>query len=89
MFSDARTPELFHAVDAPGATTRPFVMVKGRGMLLSGTMTPAEIAMLSGLAHVVQRIDPSAPLRYLTDAEVSESASTAAYRYRELANASH
>jgi hypothetical protein len=45
--------------------------------------------MLSGLAQVVQRIDPSAPLRYLTEAEVSASSSTAAYRYRELADASH
>jgi len=89
MFSDARTPELFHAVDAPGAATRPFVMVKGCGVLLSRVMTPAEIAMLSGLAHVVQRIGPSVPLRYLSEDEVAASASTAAYRYRELANASH
>ena len=58
-------------------------------MLLSRIMTPAEIAMLSGLAQVVRRVDPAAPLRYLTLAEVADSASTAAYRYRELANASH
>jgi hypothetical protein len=89
MFSDARTPELFHAVDAPGETERPFLMVKGSGVLLSRVMTPAEIAMLSGLAQVVQRIDSAAPLRYLTQAEVADGASTAAYRYRELANASH
>jgi rhamnose utilization protein RhaD (predicted bifunctional aldolase and dehydrogenase) len=89
MFSDARTPELFHAVDAPGVTERPFLLVKGRGMLLGGSMTPAEIAMLSGLAQVVRRIDPSAPLRYLTEDEVAISSNTAAYRYRELANASH
>jgi rhamnose utilization protein RhaD (predicted bifunctional aldolase and dehydrogenase) len=89
MFSDARTPELFHAVGAPGVTARPFAIVKGCGVLLSGSMTPAEIAMLSGLAQVVQRIDSSAPLRYLTEAEVSASSSTAAYRYRELADASH
>ena len=89
MFSDARTPELFRAADAPGVTERPFLMVKGCGVLLSRVMTPAEIAMLSGLAQVVQRIDPLAPLRYLTEAEVEAGASTAAYRYRELANASH
>ena len=64
-------------------------LVKERGVLLSRIMTPAEIAMLSGLAQVVQRIDPSAPLRYLTEAEVAAGASTAAYRYRELANARH
>jgi rhamnose utilization protein RhaD (predicted bifunctional aldolase and dehydrogenase) len=88
MFSDARTPELFHAVNAPGMTERPFLIVKGRGVLLGRAMTPAEIAMLSGLAQVVQRIDPSAPLRYLTEDEVAAGASAAAYRYRELANAS-
>jgi len=88
MFADARTPELFHAVNAPDVMGRPFLMVKERGVLLSRIMTPAEIAMLSGLAQVVQRIDPSAPLRYLTEDEVAASSSTAAYRYRELANAS-
>jgi rhamnose utilization protein RhaD (predicted bifunctional aldolase and dehydrogenase) len=88
MFSDART-ELFHSVDAPGVTERPFVVVKGCGVLLSRIMTPAEIAMLSGLAQVVRRVDPAAPLRYLTLAEVAAGASTAAYRYRELANGSH
>jgi rhamnose utilization protein RhaD (predicted bifunctional aldolase and dehydrogenase) len=95
MFSDARTPELFHAVHAPDATelagyaTRPFLIIKGRGVLLSRSMTPAETAMLSGLAQVVQRMSAAAPPRYLTEAEVAASASTAAYRYRELANASH
>jgi len=89
MFSDARTPEIFRAVDPSGLTARPFVMIKGRGVLVSRAMTPAEAAMLSGLAQVVQRVNPSAPLRYLTENEVAASSSTAAYRYRELANASH
>jgi hypothetical protein len=43
--------------------------------------------MLSGLAKVVQRIGPSAPVRYLTEDQVAAVSSTAAYRYRELANA--
>ena len=93
MFSDARTRELFHAAPdvVPAAaeyTGRPFLMVKGRGVVISRAMTPAEIAMLSGLAQVVQRVGPSSPLRYLTEDEVAASSSTAAYRYRELANAS-
>lgn len=93
MFSDARTPELFHAApdvvpDRAEYAGRPFLIVKGRGVVLNRTMTPAEIAMLSGLAQVVQRIVPAAPLRYLSEDEVAASASTAAYRYRELANAS-
>jgi rhamnose utilization protein RhaD (predicted bifunctional aldolase and dehydrogenase) len=95
MFSDAGTPELFHAVHAPDVTDpadysgRPFAIIKGRGVVLNRAMTQAEIAMLSGLAQVVQRIGSAAPLRYLTEAEVAAGSSTAAYRYRELANASH
>jgi hypothetical protein len=49
-------------------------------------MTSAECAMISGLAQVVQRIPASAPIRYLTDAEIANSSSAVAYRYRELAN---
>jgi len=51
-------------------------------------MTPAQQAMMSGLAQVIQRIASSAPLRYLTDDEVANSSSTIASRYLELANAS-
>jgi hypothetical protein len=87
---------LFHATDAPDTlpglaeyAARPFLIVNGRGVMVSRTMTAAEIAMLSGLAQVVQRIGPSTGLRYLTEAEVAAGASTAAYRYRELANANH
>jgi len=35
---------------------------------------------------VVQRIPAAAPIRYLTDAEIANSSSAVAYRYRELAN---
>ena len=91
MFSDARTPELFHAIEEPDQARdwpgRPFLIVEGRGVVLSPSMTPAESAMLSGLAQVVQRIHPSTPLRYLLESEVAAASSTAAYRYRELANA--
>jgi rhamnose utilization protein RhaD (predicted bifunctional aldolase and dehydrogenase) len=92
MFSDTRTPELFRAMpvaDPAEHAARPFLIVKRRGVLLSRAMTPAETAMLSGLAQVIQRISPSTPLRYLTETEVAAASSTAAYRYRELANASH
>jgi len=97
IFSDASTPELFWAAAASNVVehskdqyaTRPFLIVKGRGVVLNRAMTPAETAMLSGLAQVVQRIGPSAPLRYLTEDEVAAGSSTVAYRYRELANASH
>jgi len=51
-------------------------------------MTPAQRAMMSGLAQVIQRISLSAPLRYLTDDEVANCSSTIASRYLELTNAS-
>jgi len=41
--------------------------------------------MMSGLAQVVQRINSSAPLRYLTDEEIVNSSSIIP-RYRELVN---
>jgi hypothetical protein len=75
--------------DFAGFAGRPFVIIKGRGVVLSPAMTPAETAMLSGLAQVVQRIGTATPVRYLSEDEVAASSSTAAYRYRELANASH
>ncbi len=93
IFSKSSTPDLFRAVACPYSRgewdayrERPFVMVEGRGALLNRSMTSAERAMISGLAQVVQRIPPSAPLRYLTESEIADSSSTVAYRYRELAN---
>ena len=94
IFSNSNTPAPFRSIPCPHSLgqgdghyrDRPFLMIEGRGVLVKRSMTPAEHAMLSGLAQVVQRIPASAPLRYLTEAESASSASTAAYRYRELAN---
>jgi rhamnose utilization protein RhaD (predicted bifunctional aldolase and dehydrogenase) len=66
----------------------PFRIVEGRGVVVNRSIGPAELAMLSGLAQVVQRINPSAPLRYLTDAEVAGLSNHVTDRYRELASAS-
>jgi hypothetical protein len=44
--------------------------------------TPAERAMMTGLARVIQRISSSAPLRYLSEDEVANSSSMIASRYR-------
>jgi rhamnose utilization protein RhaD (predicted bifunctional aldolase and dehydrogenase) len=65
----------------------PFLVVGGRGVVVSRSIKAAERAMISGLAQVVQRLSASAPLRYLTDAEVAGISSQAAHRYREHANA--
>lgn len=94
VFSNANTPAPFRSIpcpDSPGQFDaqyhdRPFLIIEGRGVLVRRSMTAAERAMLSGLAQVVQRIPASAPLRYLTEAEIANSSSTVAYRYRELAN---
>jgi rhamnose utilization protein RhaD (predicted bifunctional aldolase and dehydrogenase) len=94
IFSNSSTPALFRSIpcsDSPDQwasryRSRPLLVIEGRGVLISRSMTSAECAMISGLAQVVQRIPASAPIRYLTEAEIANSSSAVAYRYRELAN---
>lgn len=96
IFSNSSTPWLFRSVPCTNLKdqwesqyrTRPFLIIEGRGVIVRSTMTPAQRAMMSGLAQVIQRISSSAPLRYLTDDEVANSSCTIASRYLELANAS-
>ena len=64
---------------------RPFLIVEGSGVMLSQKITRAEIAVLSGLVEVVQRIGPSAPVRYLTHNEVAGVVSGDGVRYRASA----
>ena len=97
IFSDSTTSELFHAIPCPGCgdgwkdryRDRPFLIIEGRGVIVSRSLTPPEVAMLSGLAQVTQRLEACAPVRYLTAAEVDEISSRVTYRYRVLANAAH
>jgi rhamnose utilization protein RhaD (predicted bifunctional aldolase and dehydrogenase) len=63
----------------------PVMTIKGRGIVVSSSIAPAELAMLFGLVGAVQRIGASAPLRYLTEAEVAGILSQGTSRYRELA----
>ncbi len=63
-------------------TSCPFVMVEGIGVLINKKITAAEHAVLNGFAEVVQRIDASAPIRYLTDYEVNTIMSAYGHRYR-------
>jgi rhamnose utilization protein RhaD (predicted bifunctional aldolase and dehydrogenase) len=94
IFSNSSTPALFRSIpcsDSPDQwasryRSRPLLVIEGRGVLIGRSMTSAECAMISGLAQVVQRIPASAPIRYLTEAEIANSSSAVAYRYRELAN---
>jgi rhamnose utilization protein RhaD (predicted bifunctional aldolase and dehydrogenase) len=94
IFSKSSTPELFRAIPYPHPgdeslsqyCNRPFLIIGGRGVLVSRTITPAEFAMISGLARIVQRVNASTPLRYLSEAEVAIGCNMTACRYRELAN---
>ena len=95
IFSDSRTPELFRPIPYPDPEdhwqdryyNRPFLIIEGRGVIVSRSIAPTELAMISGLAQVVQRLNATAPLRYLTEVEIADIRGQVAYRYRELANA--
>jgi len=94
IFSDFKK-ELFGPIPYPGPRDpwqnryrdRPFLIVEGRGVMIRRSMPRAELAMISGLSQVVQRLSASAPLRYLTEAEVAEISSEATNRYRKLSRA--
>jgi rhamnose utilization protein RhaD (predicted bifunctional aldolase and dehydrogenase) len=64
---------------------RPFLIVEGSGVMLSQKITHAELAVLSGLVEVVQRIGPSAPVRYLTPSDAADVLSGAGVSYRASA----
>jgi rhamnose utilization protein RhaD (predicted bifunctional aldolase and dehydrogenase) len=79
VFSKSGTPELFRPIPYPNHGTRwqslyrnwPFLIIQGRGVIVGRTMTPAGLAIISGLAQIVQRINTSASLRYLTEVDVA------------------
>jgi rhamnose utilization protein RhaD (predicted bifunctional aldolase and dehydrogenase) len=93
IFSAAGTPAVFRPVPCPQPgeawqrrySGRPFLVIEGRGVLVSTTIAAAELAMVSGLAQVVQRLPATAPLRYLSNAEIAGIPSEVADRYRQLA----
>jgi rhamnose utilization protein RhaD (predicted bifunctional aldolase and dehydrogenase) len=95
IFSASRTRELFHPIACPDPgdgwqsryCDRAFLIVKGRGVIVRKSIASAELAMISGLAQVMQRLNASAPMRYLTDAELAGIASQVKHRYREPARA--
>lgn len=67
---------------------RSFLIVEGCGVIVSQRLSAAEHEVLLGLAHVMQRVDPQYPIRYLTEAEVfGISANSGSYR-AQLARAS-
>jgi rhamnose utilization protein RhaD (predicted bifunctional aldolase and dehydrogenase) len=95
VFLDSCTPELFLPISFPEFedefesqySSRPLLIIKGRGVIVKRAMTRAQHAMLSGLTRVIQRISSHAPIRYLTGEEVANS-NGANPHYREIASAS-
>jgi rhamnose utilization protein RhaD (predicted bifunctional aldolase and dehydrogenase) len=92
MFSGLEGLETFRAIDKRAAgeyrdSQRPFLFLDGCGVLVSQLAGAAAVAMLGGLAQVASRLGVSAPIRYLTDAEVSRLSPEVVNRYRKLANA--
>jgi rhamnose utilization protein RhaD (predicted bifunctional aldolase and dehydrogenase) len=67
---------------------RPFLIVEDCGVIVNRAASAPELAMMCGLAQVVQRLSASTPLRYLSGAELAGISGEAAYRYRELAQLS-
>jgi rhamnose utilization protein RhaD (predicted bifunctional aldolase and dehydrogenase) len=96
IFSGSECPEPFRPVAYSDVIdhletryrNRLFLIVEGYGVIMNRAANPAEIAMLGGLAQVVQRVNPAAPLRYLTPDDLAGISGAAAYRYRELAGGS-
>jgi rhamnose utilization protein RhaD (predicted bifunctional aldolase and dehydrogenase) len=68
---------------------RPFFLVEGCGVVVNERMTRADMEMLVGLAEVVRRIDRSAPLRYLSEAELQLVLNEDAHDYRLRAGSVH
>jgi len=60
----------------------PFWSVEGSGVLLNPNITKGEYAILEGFAEVLSRISPSAPLRYLTQAEIDAAMGAESFQYR-------
>ncbi|HEY7306860.1 MAG TPA: class II aldolase/adducin family protein [Bryobacteraceae bacterium] len=65
----------------------PFWIIDGSGVLISESISRTECAMLSALVQVLQRLDQSAPVRYLTRSEIENFMRSGSRRYRALAEA--
>ena len=91
IFSNSLTPNLFRAVSLMESgkhqnrrsVMRPFLIIEGCGVLIRRDMTTMQRAIMSGLAQVLQRIDPSAPIRYLTDEQAQDSAQVVSRYHKE------
>ena len=93
LFWHTTTPALFTSLSPSRLAgscrqtllSRPFLIIEERGVVVRRDINPADYAILLGLAHVVQRTMASAPIRYLTEPELSALNVDGGY-YRALAH---
>ncbi|MFL6417764.1 MAG: class II aldolase/adducin family protein [Bryobacteraceae bacterium] len=64
-----------------------FWIVDRAGVLIRDGIGRAELEMLIGLSEVIQRIDPHAPLNYLSDSQLEHVLSKEASQYLQLSHA--
>jgi rhamnose utilization protein RhaD (predicted bifunctional aldolase and dehydrogenase) len=64
------------------------LVVNGDGVLVAEDISLAQTQVLIGLAQVIQRIDPEARVRYMSDLELEDLLNTDAYHYRQQVEAS-
>jgi rhamnose utilization protein RhaD (predicted bifunctional aldolase and dehydrogenase) len=76
--------EAVRQIDPPYGSSHKFLIVPDAGVIVNDRFTRTEYEMLLGLAEVARRVEPSARLRYLTQAEVSTLLNVDAYQYRSL-----
>lgn len=62
----------------------PFVIIENTGVLLRKGLSAGELAILNGLVETLRRIPESAPIRYLTDAEIQDLFAPDACAYTEV-----
>ena len=60
-----------------------YAIVEGGGVVVKEKINRAEYETLIALMQVVQRVDTSAPLRYLTETEISSILADGTHRYRD------
>ena len=65
------------------AEAQSYAIVEGGGVIVNEKINRAEYETLIALMQVVQRVETSAPLRYLTETEISSVLADGTHRYRE------
>ena len=65
------------------AEAQSYAIVEGGGVIINEKINRAEYETLIALMQIVQRVEASAPLRYLTEIEIASVLGDGTHRYRE------